>query len=164
MRGGGIVEKACTVITRRGGCVYAGSLARQPDHSGLIADLLELAPDVTIVASKVALAFLRDLVNRDFSSITVKSGDTLDLGGGHLLSFVSAPNLHWPDTMFTHDAATGILYTCDAFGAHYCTEDVWDSDLSKLAPHFRFYYDCLMRPNAKSVLTALRKVWKSCCR
>lgn len=51
----------------------------------------------------------------------------------------------------------GVMYTCDAFGAHYCQDDPFDSALEPLSPHFRFYYDCLMRPNARSVLTALRK-------
>lgn len=54
-------------------------------------------------------------------------------------------------------SAAGVMYTCDAFGAHYCQEDPFDTALQPLAPHFRFYYDCLMRPNARSVLTALRK-------
>ncbi len=38
----------------------------------------------------------------------------------------------------------GVMFTCDAFGAHYCTEDAFDSELEALAPHYRFYYDCLM--------------------
>ena len=63
-----------------------------------------------------------------------------------------------PDTMFSFDQATGVMYTCDAFGAHYATPAPFDTELQALAPHFRFYYDCLMRPNARSVLTALRKV------
>ena len=60
--------------------------------------------------------------------------------------------------MFSFDHATGVMYTCDAFGAHYATGAPFDTELQALAPHFRFYYDCLMRPNARSVLTALRKV------
>ena len=60
--------------------------------------------------------------------------------------------------MFSFDQATGVMYTCDAFGAHYATSAPFDTELQALTPHFRFYYDCLMRPNARSVLTALRKV------
>lgn len=124
-----------------------------------------------------------------------------------------APNLHWPDTMFSFDHATGVMYTCDgegraraggasraaasaaccrpsrgashsacsppacsacpssdgcavaaswhpptaappppapaAFGMHYCSDDPYDSQLEPLEPHYRFYYDCLMLPNAK---------------
>lgn len=56
--------------------------------------------------------------------VGLQGGDTLDLGKGHVLEFVMAPNLHWPDTMFTLDRGTGIIFTCDAFGMHYCTETV----------------------------------------
>lgn len=130
----------------------------EPDHSGLIPDLLELAPDATIVGSKVCIQFLKNLVLRPFKSLTIKGGDTLDLGNGHVLEFFMAPNLHWPDTIFTFDRGSGILFTCDAFGMHYCSESVYDDDLSTLEPHYRFYYDCLMRPNSRSVLNALKKV------
>lgn len=53
-----------------------------------------------------------------------QGGDTIDLGRGHVLEFINAPNLHWPDTMFTLDRGTGVMYTCDAFGMHYCSETV----------------------------------------
>lgn len=52
----------------------------------------------------------------------------------------------------------GVMYTCDAFGMHYCNEELYDSELEVLSPHLRFYYDCLMKPNARSVLTALKKI------
>lgn len=130
----------------------------EPDHSGLIPPVLDLFPDATVIGSKVCIAFLKNLTLREFSSRVVKGGDKLELGAGHELEFVMAPNLHWPDTMFSYDPATGIMYTCDAFGMHYCSEDPLDTDLEAIEPHYRFYYDCLMRPNARSVLTALRKV------
>lgn len=120
--------------------------------------MLDEYPDATVVASKVALNFLAGLTNRDFKQKAVKGGDKIDLGGGHVMEFVMAPNLHWPDTMFSYDHATGVMYTCDAFGMHYCTEDPFDTDVETIMPHYRFYYDCLMKPNSKSVTTALRKV------
>ena len=55
-------------------------------------------------------------------------------------------------------AGAGTLFTCDAFGSHLCADSPFDSELDAVAPHYRFYYDCLMRPNSRSVLTALRKV------
>ena len=58
--------------------------------------------------------------------------------------------------MFSYDTESEFVYTCDAFGAYYCT-DVFDEELPKLMLHFSFYYECLMKPNAPSVLTALRK-------
>ncbi len=132
----------------------------EPDHSGLVKDVLDLAPQAVVVGAKVAVKFLEDLVHQPFQSQLVKSGDTLDLGKGHVLEFVSAPNLHWPDTIFTFDQKTGILYTCDAFGAHYCTDDVFDEDLEALSPDFRFYYECLMAPNARSVISAMKRMEK----
>ncbi|MEM9976202.1 MAG: diflavin flavoprotein [Cyanobacteria bacterium P01_D01_bin.2] len=132
----------------------------EPDHSGLVKDVLDLAPQAVVVGAKVAVKFLEDLVHQPFKSQLVKSGDTLDLGNGHVLEFVSAPNLHWPDTIFTFDQKTGILYTCDAFGAHYCTDDVFDEDLDALSPDFRFYYECLMAPNARSVISAMKRMEK----
>jgi len=130
----------------------------EPDHSGLTYDLLEKNPDVTIVGTKVALQFLENLAHRPFKRLQVKSGDSLDLGKGHILDFINAPNLHWPDTMFTYDRASQVLFTCDAFGMHYCSSETLDEDLTTLLPHFRFYYDCLMRPNSRSVLSALKRV------
>ena len=129
----------------------------EPDHSGLVKDVVEAFPDVTVLGSKVCIAFLQNLMHIPFTSQVVKGGDKIDLGGGHVTEFVMAPNLHWPDTMFSYDHATQVVYTCDAFGMHYCSEDPYDSDLTPLETHYRFYYDCLMRPNAKSVTTALRK-------
>lgn len=75
-----------------------------------------------MVASKVALNYLASLAQRSFQQLAVKGGDTVDLGGGHVMEFVMAPNLHWPDTMFSYDRATRVMYTCDAFGLHYCAE------------------------------------------
>ncbi|MDI9406598.1 MAG: diflavin flavoprotein [Chitinophagaceae bacterium] len=136
----------------------------EPDHSGLIGPLLELNPEIEIVASKVAIQFLENQVHRPFKSRAVKSGEALDLGTNpesgmaHRFEFLSAPNLHWPDTIFSFDHGTGILYTCDAFGLHYCSDDLFDVDPGAIAPDFRFYYECLMGPNARSVLQAMKRM------
>ncbi|MEM9089572.1 MAG: diflavin flavoprotein [Cyanobacteria bacterium P01_F01_bin.53] len=132
----------------------------EPDHSGLIKDVLAIAPNAVVVGAKVAIAFLEDLLHTPFERQIVKSGATLDLGNGHVLEFINAPNLHWPDTIFTFDHKTGIIYTCDAFGAHYCNENTFDEDLDALSPDFRFYYDCLMGPNARSVVSAMKRMDK----
>lgn len=130
----------------------------EPDHSGLVKDVLQLAPQVTVVGSKVAIQFLEDLVHQPFERLVVKNGDKLDLGKGHVLEFVNAPNLHWPDTIFTYDAGTQVMFTCDAFGLHYCSDSTFDEDLRAIEPDYRFYYDCLMAPNARSVLSALKRM------
>jgi flavorubredoxin len=130
----------------------------EPDHSGLIADLLALAPQLTVVGSKVAIQFLQSQIHRPFTAQMVKSGDRLDLGGGHELEFISAPNLHWPDTILTYDRGTQVLYTCDVLGMHYCDDTLYDEQPARLEADFQLYYDCLMAPNARSVLAALRRI------
>ncbi len=130
----------------------------EPDHSGLVADVLQLAPQATVIGAKVAIQFLEDLVHQPFKRQLVKSGERLDLGNGHELEFVSAPNLHWPDTIFTYDHKTQVLFTCDAFGMHFCDDCTYDEDLDLISPDFRIYYECLMEPNARSVLSAIKRM------
>ncbi|WP_414586898.1 diflavin flavoprotein [Scytonema sp. PCC 10023] len=130
----------------------------EPDHSGLVKDVLQLAPDVTVVGSKVAIQFLENLVHTPFKRQIVKNGDRLDLGNGHELEFVIAPNLHWPDTIFSFDHKTQTLFTCDAFGMHYCSDSTFDEDLKTIEADFEYYYECLMAPNARSVLSALKRM------
>jgi flavorubredoxin/flavin reductase (DIM6/NTAB) family NADH-FMN oxidoreductase RutF len=132
----------------------------EPDHSGLVQAVLQQAPQVTVVGSKVAIQFLQNLINRPFEALVVKSGSSLDLGQGHCLEFVSAPNLHWPDTIFTYDPSTRILFTCDVFGMHYCDDCLLDEMPHLLEADFQTYYDCLMGPNARSVLMALKRIDK----
>jgi len=130
----------------------------EPDHSGLVKDLLQKAPDITVVGSKVAIQFLEDLVHQPFKRRIVKNGDRLSLGNGHELEFVMAPNLHWPDTIFSFDHHTETLYTCDAFGMHYCSDSTFDDNLATIEEDFKYYYDCLMGPNSRSVLSAIKRM------
>jgi len=132
----------------------------EPDHSGLAKDVLDLAPQAVVVGTKVAIQFLEGFVHQPFEREIVKTGSQLDLGNDHLLEFVNAPNLHWPDTMLTYDWGTQVLFTCDVFGMHYCGDDLLDTDLEAISPDYRFYYDCLMGPNARSVLAALKRMDK----
>ena len=132
----------------------------EPDHSGLVKDILALAPQVKVVGAKVAIKFLENMVHQPFEHQIVKNGDRLDLGNGHELEFISAPNLHWPDTIFTYDHKTQILYTCNAFGLHYCDEPTYDENLELIEADFEYYYDCLMKPNARSVLGAIKRMGK----
>ncbi|MBD2356748.1 flavin reductase [Tolypothrix sp. FACHB-123] len=132
----------------------------EPDHSGLVKNILELAPNITVVGAKVAIQFLENIVHQPFKSKMVKSGERLELGNGHELEFISAPNLHWPDTILTYDHKTKILYTCDVFGMHYCDDHTYDENFNVIEEDFKYYYDCLMGPNARSVLAALKRIEK----
>ena len=100
----------------------------EPDHAGSIEKLIKLNPNITVIASAVAIRYLRNIVNIDFKSQAVKMNDVLDLGG-RTLKFISAPNLHWPDTIYSYLVEEEILFTCDSFGSHYAFDDVLMSKL-----------------------------------
>ena len=113
----------------------------EPDHAGSIEKLIKLNPNITIIASAVAIRYLRNIVNIDFKSKAVKMNDELDLGG-RTLKVISAPNLHWPDTIYTYLVEEEILFTCDSFGSHYAFDDVLMSKLP--AEKNDEYFDALL--------------------
>jgi len=129
----------------------------EPDHSGSLRQLLEEAPSATVVGSGNAIRYLGDIVNAPFKSLVVKDGDTLDLGD-KTLKFISAPNLHWPDTIYTYLEEDKILFTCDSFGAHYCSPDMY----SKLTPDFlkayKYYFDVILKPFSRFMIKAIDKI------
>jgi len=131
----------------------------EPDHSGSLAQLLELCPKAQVYASQAAITFLGNMIHTPFFSHVVKDGEVLDLGGNQL-SFIIAPFLHWPDTMFTYLEKDGILFTCDAFGAHYCGANLFNDENPDYSGEMKFYFDCLVRPFKDKVLSAIAKASK----
>lgn len=129
----------------------------EPDHSGSLSLLLDLAPSATVVGSGNAIRYLEDIVNRPFNSLVVKDGDTLDLGN-KTLRFFSAPNLHWPDSMFTLLVEDRVLFTCDVFGAHYCSSDMFSHFNGEYLESFKYYFDIIMRPFSRFMLKAIEKI------
>lgn len=133
----------------------------EPDHSGSVRKLLELNPNITIISSVGGGKFLKNIVGRDFTSMTVKQGDTLDIGGGKQLEFIIAPMLHWPDSMFTYMRAEKVIFTCDFLGAHYCEPRILDSRVShekKYLKSFEYYYQAIFGPFKPYVIQGLDKI------
>ena len=90
----------------------------EPDHSGALAELLSLCPNAEILVSRAGAIYLKNIANREDLKIRfVKDGESIDLGGRQL-RFISAPFLHWPDSMFTWDEQDKTLFSCDMFGSH----------------------------------------------
>ena len=90
----------------------------EPDHSGSIRGFMEAFPEATIVSSQKAFTMMANFYEgEDFADrrLVVKEGDTLDLGG-HTLSFVAAPMVHWPEVIMTYDSTDKVLFSADAFG------------------------------------------------
>lgn len=96
------------------------------DHSGALEELLREIPGTPVYCTVAGEKILRGHYHHDdWNYVTVKTGDTLNIGKG-TLTFVQAPFLHWPDTMFTYYDTDEILFSNDAFGQHYATESLFN--------------------------------------
>lgn len=126
----------------------------EPDHSGNLNILLEFAPEATVVGSGSAIRYLEDIVNRPFRSMVVKHGDKLDLGN-KTLSFIAAPNLHWPDTIYTLLEEDKVLFTCDSFGAHYCSDNMFSNFDEDYTSTFKYYFDVILKPFSRFMIRAI---------
>ena len=129
----------------------------EPDHSGSLSQLLTIAPNATVVGSGQALTYLGEMVDHPFKSLKVKDGDILDLGNKKL-RVIGAPNLHWPDTIYTYLEEDGLLFTCDSFGAHYSDERMFDDQVDDYSDAFDYYFDVILKPYSKFMLKAIDKI------
>ncbi|NQU40473.1 MAG: FprA family A-type flavoprotein [Lentisphaerae bacterium] len=87
----------------------------EPDHTGVLRILMEMAPDITIVCTKKAADLLEAYYGLRENMMIVGEGDTLCLGK-RTLHFVMTPFVHWPETMMTYEPSEGVLFSCDGFG------------------------------------------------
>ncbi|MGL4785316.1 MAG: FAD-dependent oxidoreductase, partial [Cetobacterium sp.] len=134
----------------------------EPDHSGSVGKLLDLAPNAKVVGSKNTIEFLRGILNKDFPHIIVGQDDTISLGN-KTLKFISAPFLHWPDSMYTYIDEDKYLVTCDSFGSHFSFDGIL---LSKVPVErhkdymvaLRYYYMCIFSPFRKYMLEGIEKI------
>jgi len=129
----------------------------EPDHSGALKHLLHLAPQSTVVGSGNAIRYLQDMVDVPFKALVVKDNDTLSLGN-KTLRFIAAPNLHWPDSIYTYLIEDQLLFTCDSFGAHYCNDKLFDDLVPNYDDAFKYYFDVILKPYSKFMLKAIEKI------
>jgi flavorubredoxin len=144
-------------VTDPSGISYIILNHTEPDHSGSLKQLLEIAPDATVVGSGNAIRYLEDIINIPFKSIAVKDGDSLDLGN-KTLQFISAPNLHWPDSIYTYIPEDKVLFTCDSFGAHYCSYEMSDELTEDYLSAFKYYFDVILKPYSRFMIKAIEKI------
>ena len=132
----------------------------EPDHAGSVEKLLELNPQLKIIATPTAVSFLQNIVNRDFCSIAVRDEQEMQIGN-ITLRFLHVPNLHWPDTMYTYIEEEQALVTCDSFGSHYASEDILVSKVKNEDDYWKatkYYFDCIIGPFKPFMLKALERV------
>jgi flavorubredoxin len=130
----------------------------EQDHSGALPMILELFPDATVLASGKARDLLIALLEIPEERIhVVKEGETVALGGRTLQFFIT-PWVHWPDTILTYLREDKILFSCDFFGAHMATSDLFATDRCALYRSAKRYYAEIMMPFRSSIAGYLEKL------
>ncbi|MDR2090424.1 MAG: FprA family A-type flavoprotein [Clostridiales bacterium] len=133
----------------------------EPDHSGALARLLKLCKNAKVYCSRPASIYLKAITNGEMVFNVVKDGDVLSLGDKEL-RFISAPFLHWPDTMFTYCERLSAVFTCDFLGSHFCEPNMTDRRISypeKFLKALKGYYDDIFSPFPSYVADGLKKLY-----
>ena len=127
----------------------------EPDHSAGIAAFMERYPEAQIVASMGAFRMMVNYFGTDYPErkVVVKDGSVLELGR-HSLTFVGAPNVHWPEVVFSYDACDKVLFSADGFGK-FGANDVEDPE--GWACEARRYYFGIVGKFGKFVQAVLKK-------
>lgn len=125
----------------------------EPDHSANIVNFLIAYPDAVVVSSDKAFKMMLNFFGSDFSDrrIVVGDNDTLALGK-HMLTFVTAPMVHWPEVIVTYDSTDKVLFSADGFGKFGALDidEDWDCEA-------RRYYFGIVGKYGAQVQTLLKK-------
>jgi len=131
----------------------------EQDHSGSTPMLLERYPGLTIVCNEKARGMLIDHLHVDDARFqVVADGESIGLGD-KTLTFLFTPWVHWPETMSTWLEQDKILFSCDFFGSHYATSDIF-ADKHEVYDGAKRYYAEIMMPFGAQVLKNIEKVTK----
>lgn len=122
------------------------------DHSGALPELMRHIPDTPVYCTANGVKSLTGYYHQDWNFQVVKTGDTLSLGKKQL-AFVSAPMLHWPDSMFCYLTGDNILFSNDAFGHHLASELMFNDQVDQANLHHQCikYYANILTPFSKLV-------------
>lgn len=133
----------------------------ETDHSGALPELLKLCPRAKVIGTQKCGEGLRRHYYGEWDFQAVKTGDTLDLGKRQL-TFLEAPMIHWPDSMFTYCPQEELLMPNDAFGQHYATSERFDdeTDSCALMEEAKKYYANILWPLSGLILKKLEEVKK----
>ena len=142
------------IIGNKGIAAYADHAAilghekddAEQDHSGSIPMVLEKYPDAKVVCTTKAKGMLMDLLQIPEESFQiVEDGEKLSLGD-KALEFIYTPWVHWPETMVTYLAEDRILFSCDFFGSHIATSDMYVTDKCRVHEAGKRYFAEIMMP------------------
>ena len=137
---------------------YVVSLHAEQDHSGCIPQILSLYPEAKLITSPKAKGILMGLLDiSEESVITVKDGETLSLGD-KTLEFIHTPWVHWPETMVAYLQEDKILFSCDFFGSHIATSELFVTDEGRVYEATKRYYAEIMMPFRNVIKKNLEKI------
>lgn len=130
----------------------------EQDHSGAIPYVLEKYKNAKVVATAKGKPMLVEHLHiPEERIITVNDGEALSLGN-KTLEFIHAPWVHWPETMFTYLREDKILFTCDLFGSHFATSDIFYSEYWHVCDAAKRYYAEVMMPFRTTIRKHLEKM------
>ncbi len=125
---------------------YIVSHHAEQDHSGTIPHVLSKFPEAKVVVTPKAKGMLIDLLKiPENAFVTVEDGESLALGD-KTLKFIHTPWVHWPETMVTYLEEDGILFSCDFFGSHIATSDLFVTDQGRIYEAAKRYFAEIMMP------------------
>ncbi|WP_414468981.1 FprA family A-type flavoprotein [Methanobacterium sp. ACI-7] len=137
---------------------YIISHHAEQDHSGLIPAVLEIHPDAKVITSPKCKDILMELLKvSDEHFITVDDGETVSLGD-KTLKFIYTPWVHWPETMVTYLHEDKILFSCDFFGSHLATSDLFVEDEGFVYTAAKRYYAEIMMPFRLFITKNMEKI------
>lgn len=130
----------------------------EQDHSGAIPDVLSIYPKAEVLCSKTARGLIIEHLHIDESNIrVVEDGEKLELGR-YTLEFIYTPWVHWPETMVTYIQENKTLFSCDFFGSHMATGELYVTDWKRYYEPAKRYYAEIMMPFAKIIGNNLEKL------
>lgn len=135
----------------------------EPDHAGSIGRLISQIPNLTVLGSKTAISYLKDILNIDFKYQTTEELKSFTLGN-KTFEFIKAPFLHWPDSIYTYMPNDQVLFTCDSFGSHYSPKSgiklsqVPHSEEVAYQDALLYYYTAIFSPFKPYVIKAIDKI------
>jgi flavorubredoxin len=130
----------------------------EQDHSGSLPHILQLFPDAKLVTNGKCKPMLIDLLEiAEDKFIVVEDGQEISLGD-KTLKFILTPWVHWPETMSTYLAEDKILFSCDFFGSHLATSELFASDMEKVIECNKRYFAEIMMPFRSIISKNIEKV------
>jgi len=130
----------------------------EQDHSGSIPQILDVYPSATVLTSEKGKDMLLSLLDIKEDKIEVVGHEDNISLGNKTLEFIDTPWVHWPETISTYLKEENILFSCDFFGSHLATSDLYVREEAEVYRAAKRYYAEIMMPFRKVIKANLAKV------